>query len=131
MMKYYCTLDDLIAAFGQDEIYRLIATDKEAEKAIDDAQAEMDMYLSDRYALPVKSVPKSLNRIACDIAHYYLYNSVDENSTVYLRYKHRIKQLSDVAAGKLSLGLNDKSDGDNTTSNQVVFITGSKKVFSR
>ncbi|AAP95465.1 hypothetical protein A6046_05250 [[Haemophilus] ducreyi] len=126
----YCTLDDLILSFGQDEIYRLIATDQEAEKALDDAQAEIDMYLSDRYALPVKSVPKSLNRIACDIAHYYLYNSVDEDSTVYLRYKHRIKQLSDVAAGKLSLGLYDKSD-DATTDNQVVFIKSSKKVFAR
>ncbi|HDR1196557.1 DUF1320 domain-containing protein [Pasteurella multocida] len=125
----YCTIDDLITAFGADEIHRLIATDEEAEKAIDDAQAEIDMYLSDRYTLPTQSVPKSLNRIACDIAHYYLYNSVDETSTVYLRYKQRIKQLSDVASGKLSLGL----DGNNEkpSENQVVFIETGKKVFSR
>ncbi|MFC1133448.1 gp436 family protein [Pasteurella multocida] len=125
----YCTIDDLITAFGADEIHRLIATDEEAEKAIDDAQAEIDMYLADRYTLPTQSVPKSLNRIACDIAHYYLYNSVDETSTVYLRYKQRIKQLSDVASGKLSLGL----DGNNEkpSENQVVFIETGKKVFSR
>ncbi|PNM03673.1 DUF1320 domain-containing protein [Pasteurella multocida] len=125
----YCTLNDLITAFGEDEIHRLIATDEEAEKAIDDAQAEIDMYLADRYTLPTQSVPKSLNRIACDIAHYYLYNSVDETSTVYLRYKQRIKQLSDVASGKLSLGL----DGNNEKpgENQVVFIETGKKVFSR
>ena len=125
----YCTLNDLITAFGADEIHRLIATDEEANKALDDAQAEIDMYLSDRYVLPVQSVPKSLNRIACDIAHYYLYNSVDEDSTVYLRYKHRIKQLSDVAAGKLSLGLNDKNEKPGE--NQVVFIEPGKKVFAR
>ncbi|HDR1365455.1 gp436 family protein [Pasteurella multocida] len=125
----YCTIDDLITAFGADEIHRLIATDEEAEKAIDDAQAEIDMYLADRYTLPTQSVPKSLNRIACDIAHYYLYNSVDDTSTVYLRYKQRIKQLSDVASGKLSLGL----DGNNEkpSENQVVFIETGKKVFSR
>ncbi|HDR0674191.1 DUF1320 domain-containing protein [Pasteurella canis] len=125
----YCTLNDLITAFGVDEIHRLIATDEEAEKAIDDAQAEIDMYLADRYILPTQSVPKSLNRIACDIAHYYLYNSVDETSTVYLRYKQRIKQLSDIASGKLSLGL----DGNNEKpgENQVVFIETGKKVFAR
>lgn len=125
----YCTLNDLITAFGADEIHRLIATDEEAEKAIDDAQAEIDMYLADRYILPAQSVPRSLNRIACDIAHYYLYNSVDETSTVYLRYKQRIKQLSDVASGKLSLGLN--GDNEKPGENQVVFIETGKKVFAR
>ena len=125
----YCTKEDLIAAFGEAEILRLTANDGEIDKAIADAKAEIDMYLADRYVLPSANVPLSLNRIACDITRYYLYNSVDKDSTVYLRYQQRIKQLAEVALGKLSLGLD--AAGQKPTEQQVVFVEPGKKVFVR
>ncbi|MDP8079519.1 gp436 family protein [Phocoenobacter skyensis] len=128
----YCNKQDLITAFGQLEIERLAEQDSEIEKAIADAEAEINLYLANRYILPISDVPPALNRIACDVAHYYLYITVDKESTVYLRYQQRIKQLNDIATGKISLLLSEKDGQVNRPDEQqVVFIKTNKKVFGR
>ena len=125
----YCTHQDLIDTFGEDEIYRLTSSDTEVEKAIVDAQAEIDMYLSVRYVLPIEHIPLSLNRIACDVARYSLYNTLDKDSTVYIRYQQRVMQLKEIAAGKISLGLAE--NGEAAGEQQVAFIETGSKVFGR
>lgn len=130
----YCSKADLIRAFGEIEINRIAMNDDEIDKAIADAQAEIDMYLSARYVLPLVTIPPILNRLACDIAHYYLYVSIDENSTVNLRYQQRLRQLKAIATGQLSIGnVSNQAESETVQAGDVgvVFFEVGGKVFSR
>lgn len=110
----YCTLDDLITAFGQQEVIQLTDRTRPPAGEIDpavvadavrDATAEINMYLEGRGLLPLKTIPDTLRRICCDVARYYLYQNPRDDAPVTLRYRQRVKQLEGVAAGRLSLGL--------------------------
>ncbi|EMM5106879.1 DUF1320 domain-containing protein [Serratia marcescens] len=110
----YCTQADLVNDFGEQEIIRISDRARPAtgqivpavvEKAIADADAEINMYLEGRGLLPLPSVPDTLRRIASDITRYYLYQNPGTDSAVTVRYNQRIRQLEKVAAGRLSLGL--------------------------
>ncbi|WP_237159227.1 gp436 family protein [Serratia marcescens] len=110
----YCTQADLVNDFGELEIIRISDRARPAtgqivpavvEKAIADADAEINMYLEGRGLLPLPSVPDTLRRIASDITRYYLYQNPGADSPVTVRYNQRIRQLEKVAAGRLSLGL--------------------------
>lgn len=126
----YCTKTDLIRTFGEMEINHIAADDDSAiTKAIADASAEMDLYLASRYKLPLAKGFAVLNRIACDMARYYLYNSLDTESTVYIRYQQRLKQLQGIANGTLALA--NEETGDKPSGEAVVFVDVGSKVFHR
>lgn len=134
----YCTLDDLINDFGEQEILRLSDRARPAtgqvvitvvEKAIEDADAEINMYLEGRGLLPLPSVPDTLRRIASDITRYYLYQNPGTDTPVAVRYAQRIRQLEKVAAGKLSLGL-DNAGQVLEPDESVVFCPG-RNMFRR
>lgn len=110
----YCAVADMVDFFGTVEMVRLtdinpppqrVVIDAVAEKAIEDAQAEINMYLEGRNLLPLKSIPDVLRRITADIARYYLYNNPKDDHPATTRYRQRVKQLEGVASGRLSLGL--------------------------
>ncbi|VEJ09745.1 gp436 family protein [Actinobacillus delphinicola] len=129
-MYLYCNKTDLIRTFGEMEINHIAADDDNAiEKAIADASAEMDLYLASRYKLPLSKGFAVLNRIACDMARYYLYNSLDTESTVYIRYQQRLKQLQGIANG--TLALTNEETGDKPSGEAVVFVDVGSKVFHR
>lgn len=71
-------------------------------RALADADAEIDAWLGGRYALPLASVPAVLERVACDIARYRLY---DDRATeqVRQRYEDAVRDLKAIAAGSLAL----------------------------
>lgn len=113
----FCTVNDLITAFGEAEIIRVSDRSRPktgqidqtvVDKAISDATSEINMYLEGRNLLPVTTVPPVLVRIACDIARYYLYQNPDES--VEKRYFARKADLLKVADGRLSLGLDAEGD---------------------
>jgi len=129
----YCTQDDLISAFSEEEIRQLSDRKRPASGAIDpvvvtnainDATAEINMYLEGRGLLPLKTVPDTLRRISCDIARYYLYQNPRDDTPVTLRYRQRVKQLESVATGKLSLGL-DEAGNVPAPEETIQFTTGS------
>ncbi|EFP4583509.1 DUF1320 domain-containing protein [Salmonella enterica] len=129
----YCTQDDLISAFSEEEIRQLSDRNRPASGAIDpvvvtnainDATAEINMYLEGRGLLPLKTVPDTLRRISCDIARYYLYQNPRDDTPVTLRYRQRVKQLESVATGKLSLGL-DETGNVPAPEETIQFTTGS------
>ncbi len=66
----YCTVSDLYAAFGEENVtgwsrYNPAAIDR----AIDNAQAEIDGYLlSGGYTVPLSPVPKNIKKYAQDLA---------------------------------------------------------------
>lgn len=107
----YATVADLIARFGEEELIQL--TDRAgahavdgaiAQRALDDASAEMDGYLAVRYQLPLPTVPTLLARIACDVARYRLWED-HASDEVRRRYEDSRRLLEAIAKGLVSLGL--------------------------
>lgn len=118
----YCTVDEMITMFGENELIVRSARPepgsipkRELDRAlvqtsINDAEAEINMYLEGRNLLPLKTVPEVLRRLTADIARYYLYNNPNEDNPVNKRYHQRVKQLEGIAAGRLALGLDNSGE---------------------
>lgn len=107
----YARVADLIDRFGGEEI--LQRTDRVgagvvnatiAQRALDDASAEIDGYLAARYQLPLPTVPAILERIACDIARYRLWEDL-ASPEVRQRYEDARRLLESISRGVASLGL--------------------------
>ena len=120
----YCTEADLIERFGTAEITQLSDRAGEGELdsaviagAIADADAEIDGYLSGRYALPLASAPAVMVRLACDISRYYLFGH-DVTDLVKERYDQAIAYLVKIATGVIGLGPEDPGPESGTASVQ-------------
>ncbi|MGB7480150.1 MAG: DUF1320 domain-containing protein [Burkholderiaceae bacterium] len=114
----YCTVADLVAAFGEADIASLThrkpgpapgVDAAVAQDAIVKAEAEINVYLESRYPLPLAATPLILQQVAADISRFYLFTTIDEDHPAAQRYRQRIKLLEGVAAGRLSLGLDAAS----------------------
>lgn len=105
----YATQIDLVDRFGAEELaQRTNRTDGLTidtvvlERALADADAEIDSYLAARYTLPLSSTPVVLNRLACDIARYRLYDD-GTPATVRQRYEDAVSLLKRMANGDVQL----------------------------
>lgn len=110
----YCTVADMVDHFGEDDIAALanrgngmpsFVNAPVVEKALVQAEAEINIYLEGRYPLPLASTPLVLQQVTADIARFYLYTRIDEDHPAAQCYRRRIKLLEGIAAGRLSLGL--------------------------
>ncbi len=111
----YATQQNLIDRFGTTELAQL--TDRTngttidaavVAKALGDADAEINGYLATRYTLPLSPVPTIIERLACDMARYYLYEDrVTEQ--VKARYDTALKFLTNVSKGVITLGVDAAS----------------------
>lgn len=110
----YASLSLLQDRFGIDELiqrsdkfvpYTGAIVTAVIDRALADADAEIDGYVGARYTLPLPTpTPPVLVPIACDIARYRLYDdSVPD--VVRQRYEDAIARLKDISAGRLSLGI--------------------------
>ena len=131
----YCTQQDLIDRFGQDELLDLTDIQRTGEinhqtvqRAIEDAESLIDGFLASRYQLPLSAVPKSLTPIACNIARYQLYDE-QTTDTVERRYKDAMNFLKAVSKGEVVLGVT--ADGVPTASEDTAIIESQGSVFSR
>jgi phage gp36-like protein len=107
----YCTLDDLVKRFGEDELLDLAhdetgqAVDQAVvDRAIEDATGEMDGFISAAgYPVPMDPVPLIVTAYCADIARYRLY---DDRATeqVRKRYEDAVKFLRSVSRGDVKLG---------------------------
>lgn len=106
----YATQDDMIERFGLQEV--LQRTDRERTgaidvvalgRALDDADARIDGYLSGRYQVPLTTVPRLIVGIACDLARYFLYDDIVTDG-VKKRFDDAIKMLESISKGSISLG---------------------------
>lgn len=131
----YCTEEDMIHRFGEDELIQL--TDKNnvgglntdvLTRAISDANAEIEGYLSSRYSAPVTPVPTTLVRVACDIARYYLYDDM-ATEHVSKRYNDAVAFLKGVARGDISIGIS--VEGEKPASKNTVQLESGGNVFNR
>lgn len=105
-------------------------------RALDDASALIDGYVSQRYALPISPVPPVLREACVSIAVYKL--ATDPTlltEDMRARYADALKFLRDVAAAKAALGIPTLADAASgaaqAASPQAVIIDGPARVFSR
>lgn len=105
----YASQADLVSRFGSTELAQL--TDRTNGTVIDaavvsaalaDADALIDGYLAQRYALPVSPVPALLLRIAADIARFLLHGKA-ATEKVRTAYEDALKVLRDLSDGRAAL----------------------------
>lgn len=130
----YIVIDDMITKYGEEEL--IILSDKSVpptgsydsetiENAISDAQAEIDAYLSSRYALPLNEVPGILKRLACEIARYHLFGSA-LTEEAEKKYANAIKFLEKVSSGKASLGINEITGAAPTSESSADYFSNGR-----
>jgi phage gp36-like protein len=131
----YCTKQNLIDRYGETELIQL--TDRSAlgaiddtviDRAIADADGEIDGYLAGRYSAPISPIPKSLVRIACHLTRYYLYDD-QAPEQITKRYDDAVKFLRGVASGQISIGVD--AAGAKPTSQNTATIESGGNVFNR
>lgn len=132
----YATQQNLTDRFGEDELIQL--TDRDnlgainatvVNRALADADATINGYLAARYTLPLSNpVPEMLERLACDIARYALFED-QVTEIVEKRYKDAIALLRDVSAGRAELGISDT--GNKPVSNATEQISSTTPVWRR
>lgn len=132
----YATPSDLIARFGEAELIQ--QTDLEGtgafdpdtvERALNDATARINGYVSSRYTLPLAAVPDLLVSICCDLARYLLYVDAVPD-LVKTRRDDAVAALRDVAAGRVHLDVGAAGDdAAPTTAGLAQVVQAGRKVF--
>lgn len=124
----YATQQNMVDRFGSDELIELTDRADPPAGLIDvtvvglalaDADAEIDSYISVRYALPLAATPARLIKVACDIARKHLFKDqpLDE---VIDNYKAAVAFLRDVSRGVAELDVaGAEPAGDTTGSPQL------------
>lgn len=114
----YTTQAELLQRFGDRELIEL--TDRAhsgaidgavLERAIADADALVNSYLTPRYRLPLAPAlieQSSLGAVASDLARYHLYDGA-ATEEVEKRYERAVAWLKDLARGQASLGGDDRA----------------------
>jgi phage gp36-like protein len=133
----YCTETDIKRQIDWDTLVQLtddndsgvIDTDI-LDRAIADADAEIDAYCGSRYTVPFTTVPDVIRKRSVDITIYNLYarrrGAPDDRKE---RYTNAMQFLKDVARNIVSLG-EDDPDGSPSGANTPE-ISSSDRIFSR
>ncbi|WP_096959107.1 gp436 family protein, partial [Escherichia coli] len=107
----YATETDMRARYREDLLRPLLAVPRSDEpdtrklnRALTDASALIDSYLSARYTLPLAVVPAVLVQHCCAIAFYYL---CDQRASDQARdrYREALAWLKDVMNGNVPVGV--------------------------
>lgn len=129
----YATVTDLQDRLGEPRLIQLtdlgdpavgLVDQAVAQKALDDADAEIDGYLVGRYALPLSPAPAVLRVHAVTIAHYRLLGSGVDEATKD-DYKATRQYLMSVAKGDVLLTPPDQA-AEPAGAGMVLFSAGSK-----
>lgn len=115
----YCTEAEIINQIPEEELIQFADDDGDEvadtgviEKAISDADAEIDGYLSGRYTLPFSTVPPILNKLSVDIAIWNLYSRrTVPNEMREKRYNAAVAMLKLMAKGEVKLGVTPEPTG--------------------
>ena len=120
-------LDELVQRSDKFQPYTGAVVTSVIDRAIADADAEIDGYVGSRYTLPLPlPTPPVLVPIACDIARYRLYDDAVPE-VVRKRYEDAIARLRDIAAGRLSLGIDPAPAAG---SQGAVVVRAPERIFS-
>jgi len=132
----YCTLTDIKEQIPEGELIQLSDDDaleeidtSVIERAIADADAEVDSYCAERYTVPFDPVPLLIRKYSVIIAIYNLFmRRGDIPNDRETNYNNAVKFLQNVAKGIVSLG----ADAPAETSQDTVGVTTNKtdRIFS-
>jgi phage gp36-like protein len=108
----YATSQDIADRYGQG-VLDAVDRDGDAQpdmgaldKALADASALIDSYLSQRYTLPLPVVPEIVKRTCVDVALYQVVREGTQASEDYrLRYEDAVAWLRNIATGLAALDL--------------------------
>lgn len=135
-MTVYCTPQDLIDRFGQNEVAQLAPSllgqvdTARVQRACNDAGDMVDGYLRPRHTLPLSAVPTILVKLSAAIARFELHLGGDRQPTDQVRQDRdqAIAFLKDVAAGKADLGITNTGAEPVEDATAVRFKAGSAGV---
>jgi phage gp36-like protein len=106
----YCTQNDLENLIPMAELAELSSENGAIPNAlviaemIDRVTAEIDSYVSVRYAVPFDSIPVIIKGLALDMVIYHLYSRRSAVPPIRrLKYEESIRFLQDVALGKINI----------------------------
>ena len=133
----YCTLDDLKEKISEDQLIQLTDDDdagaiasSRTDRAIQDAESEIDSYCAARYKVPLYPVPGIIRKYCVDIAVYNLFQrrrGAPEDR--YRDYKSAITFLQNVAAGKATLGEQPEPEPPEESTAQASLVGTRTKIF--
>lgn len=114
-----------MAAQPQEVQFRVARAVLVLERALSDADDTINGYVSARYRLPLSVVPSWMERVACEMARYFLYDD-QVTDTIKERYTACIATLRDVSTGKAQLGADSTSGDQPTSSAGAELVTGDR-----
>lgn len=132
----YATRQDMIDRFGGEEIRQLtdkstprtgLINDTVLNRALADADGDINAALRRRYALPLATIPLELVRVACNLARYYLYDD-HAGDEVTRRFNDEKKFLAQIADGTMTLGVDAAGAGPQSQAGSAEF-NESRRVF--
>lgn len=108
------------------------------QKHVDGVCAEIDDVLRSRYQLPLRSIPETLSRICTVMAAYRAVGSITSlmqseggsaNEWLPLQSMHKqaLKDLADIRAGKIDLGLEEL--GEVSVEADSTLVSGPVRIF--
>ncbi|MFT0211828.1 DUF1320 domain-containing protein [Pseudomonas sp. F1_0610] len=133
----YCTQAQLIELYGETVLAQLTDDNRPAkqinpvliDRALEDADSEIDLHLQGRYPLPLLTVPRVLVRIAGSIAYANLHKNLGENHPALRAAEHSRRMLKGISKGELSIGLDVAGDVVPVADN--VQISGGRNDFAQ
>lgn len=95
------------------------------QRALDDARDTINAHVSSRYTLPIAPVPAILQRLACDLARFYLY---DDSATEQIQQRHdaAMKTLASVRDGKAQIGVDEQTNQPPQSTASAELVSGGK-----
>ncbi len=129
----YLTREEILNEISADTLALITSNDgslidwDKVDKAIQDASAVIDSYLSSRYSVPLSTVPRLIKKICSDLTIYELYQSAISNNYIAEtpegikeRHDKAMEILKDISAGKAGI------EGLSETGEQITDPTTSK-----
>lgn len=124
-MPRYASQADIVDLYGEDLLVRLTDTTRSGEvdptvvdRGLQSADDIINSYVSERYTLPLPTVPGVLRECAIDIAVYKIALSTSKKTPeMRVRYEDAMALLERIGAGKAGLGLTpgEGTGADGTT----------------
>jgi len=134
----YCTLDDLKEKVSEDVLIELTDDDEagvidtsRTDRAMADAESEIDSYCAARYRVPLSPVPGIVRKISVDIAIYNLFQRrIGATEERQRDYKNAVAFLQNVASGKATLGQQPEPEVPEESTSQASLVGTRTKIFS-